>query len=93
MKSYEDYPGENGSKARDYYTMLEDSPNPPNPSAGTIKANQYRINFDLEVVEKSRNRQVRYENGWVNNNFMQNRFAKVMMTYHKRNSAYIYNQS
>ena len=92
MKSYEGYQLAGGLKGKDYYTMLEDSPNPPNPSVGTIKADQTRINFDLEVTEKSHH--VRnYEKNWLTNQMMQNRFAKVMMTYHKRNGAFIYNQS
>jgi len=66
MKSYEGYPSENGSKDKDYYTMLEESPNPPNPSVGTIKADQTRINFDLEVTEKSQ-WMARYEKNWLNN--------------------------
>ena len=51
MKTYEGYPtSKNSSSKKDYYTALEESPCPPNPSVGTIKADQSRINFDLEVT-------------------------------------------
>lgn len=36
-----------------YYNVLEESPIPPNPSVGTIKADQSRISFDMDVTEKS----------------------------------------
>ena len=56
MKTYEDYPvNENapdGNK-KDYYTALTEAPNPPNSSVGTIKADQTRITFDLDVTSKS----------------------------------------
>ena len=39
----------------DYYQTLEESPCPPNPSIGTIKADQSRITFDLDVTLKSKN--------------------------------------
>ena len=53
LKTYTGYQvGQGSSNTKDYYTALEDSPNPPNPSVGTIKADQSRINFDLEVTEK-----------------------------------------
>ena len=53
MKTYVGYSGMEGSSGKkDYYTALEDSPCPPNPSVGTIKADQSRINFDLEVTDK-----------------------------------------
>jgi len=39
MKSYTNYPSRtNQEKGSDYYQALEDSPCPPNPSVGTIKA-------------------------------------------------------
>ena len=69
MKTYEGYMMENGMKGKDYYTMLEDSPNPPNPSVGTIKADQTRINFDLEVTEKS-HKVEKYEKNWLTNQMM-----------------------
>ena len=56
MKSYEDYPIDNssaGNKKKDYYTALAESPHPPNSSVGTIKADQTRIAFDLDVTAKS----------------------------------------
>lgn len=48
MKTYAGY-----QNKKDYYTALEESPCPPNPSIGTIKADQTRIAFDLEYTEKS----------------------------------------
>ena len=54
MKTYEGYPtSKNSSSKKDYYTALEESPCPPNPSVGTIKADQSRINFDLDVTAKN----------------------------------------
>ena len=32
-------------------SLNEDTANPPNPSAGIIKADQFRINFDLRVID------------------------------------------
>ena len=62
MKSYEDYPLDaaagaaatsSGNQKKDYYTALAESPHPPNSSVGTIKADQTRIAFDLDVTAKS----------------------------------------
>ena len=50
MDSYAEYPSGVNGKTKDYYTALEESPNPPNPSVGTIKADQTRIHFDLDVT-------------------------------------------
>lgn len=56
MKSCTDYPNRhNPAKGKDYYQSLEDSPTPPNPSVGTIKADQTRISFDLDVTIQSKN--------------------------------------
>ena len=56
MRSYTNYPSRtNSERGSDYYVALEESPCPPNPSVGTIKADQTRITFDLEVTEKSKN--------------------------------------
>ena len=35
---------------KDYYTVLKESPCPPNPSVGAIKVDQKRIYFDLNVT-------------------------------------------
>ena len=59
IKSYGGYASMNsqgqpsGQKPKDYFTALEDAPNPPNTSVGTIKADQSRIKFDLEVLKKT----------------------------------------
>ena len=51
QRTYEGYSAnKNSSAKKDYYTALEESPCPPNPSVGTIKADQTRINFDLDVT-------------------------------------------
>lgn len=52
MKTYSDY-NMPGTKTQDYYNLLEESPCAPNPSTGTIKADQTRINFDLDVTKQS----------------------------------------
>ena len=75
-----------------YYAALSFAPTPPNPSVGTIKADQGRIHFDLDVTKKKWVIIDRYQ-GVVRENKMQDRFADVMITYHKRNGAFIYNQS
>lgn len=90
IKTYSDY-STTGGKTSDYYTLLEESPCAPNPSTGTIKADQTRIHFDLEVTKLS-HKALKYKE-FINQNTMQRRFASVMMAYHKRNGAYIYNQS
>ena len=51
MKTYDGYV--TGNDTKNYYSILEESPIPPNPSVGTIKADQTRISFDLEVTGKS----------------------------------------
>ena len=71
-----------------YYQSLEDSPCPPNPSVGTIKADQSRISFDLKVTIQSKN--VRMAEA-VTKEQMQKRFSQVMKAYHKRNGAFVYN--
>ena len=38
MESYDKYSSSVFGKVKDYYTALEESPNPPNPSVATIKA-------------------------------------------------------
>ena len=84
--SYKGYPG--GS----YYEMLEKTPCTPNPSVSTIRADQPRIFFDLNTPKLSHNchaDQAKY----LNQKQMQRRFADVMISYHKRNQAFIYNQS
>ena len=57
---------------------------------GTIKADQARITFDIDITKKSRN--VRMPDT-LTKEVMQKRFAQVMMAYHKRNGAFVYNQS
>lgn len=84
-------------KPKDYFTALEESPNPPNTSVGTIKADQTRIKFDLDVLKKTNNykntyRELKIEDRKLQQ-LMQKRFASLMTTYHKRNGASTYNQS
>ena len=91
MKSYQNYPSRtNPERGTDYYLSLEDAPCPPNSSVGTIKADQSRITFDLEVTKLSKNVRMPEQ---LTKEAMQKRFAQVMMAYHKRNGAYVYNQS
>ena len=91
MRSYTNYTSSADSERRsDYYEALEESLCPPNPSVGTIKADQSRITFDLEVTEKSKNVRMKEH---LTNGFMQRKFAQVMMAYHKRNGAFVNNQS
>ena len=51
MESYSRYPTGVKGKYINYYTALEKSPNPPNPSVSKIMEDQFRINFDLEVTK------------------------------------------
>jgi hypothetical protein len=67
---------------------LEASPTPPNSSVGTIKADQGRINFDLDVTKLKK---VAQRGQILAQSSMQKRFSDVMITYHKRNGAFIYN--
>lgn len=97
MKSYEGYPtSEHTLSKKDYYSALEESPCPPNTSVGTIKADQSRIFFDTEVIKQSHKREkynLDMQDDAALQTNLQKRFAEVMMTYHKRNGAFIYNQS
>lgn len=52
IKTYAGYQSQS-SNQKDYYTALAESPCPPNPSVGTIRADQTRITFDLDVTEKN----------------------------------------
>ena len=67
MKSYDGYKvtTKNGNfstttKTKDYFTVLEESPNTPNFSTGTIKADTPRLKFDLEAVKKTSAYQQKY---------------------------------
>ncbi len=102
MKSYQGYAfestqGKPSGKPKDYFAALEESLNPPNTSVGTIKADQTRIKFDLEVLKKTNDYQKSYKELKIGDKqlqqMMQKRFASVMTTYHKRNGASTYNQS
>jgi len=73
----------------DYYEALHNSPTPPNSSVGTIKADQTRIKFDLEVTKEKK--MVKTMDLQLRQRPMQDKFANVMITYHKRNGAFIYN--
>ena len=84
MKSYEDYQVDSAASGgytmkKDYYTALEESPNPPNSSVGTIKADQSRINFDLDVTAKSSHfKTIGVSSTYLNQPMMQKKFANVM---------------
>lgn len=97
MKSYEGYPtSEQTQSKKDYYSALEESPCPPNTSVGTIKADQSRIFFDTDVIKQSykwEKYNLKMQDDEKIQTNLQKRFAEVMMTYHKRNGAFIYNQS
>ena len=89
-KSYQDYQVD-GLHNKDYYDALKESPDPPNSSFATILADQPRISFDVTVTEKRHHlKQIALIN---HQSHMQSKFANVMKTYHKRNGAFIYNQS
>jgi len=68
QRSYDGYLASSGS--RDYYTALVKSPCPPNPSVGTIKADQGRIRFDLEVLQKKEDERLKLQ--FEGNTDMQN---------------------
>ena len=94
MKSYNGYSEGTREKTQDYYSALEASPITPNPSVGTIKADQTRINFDMEVIKQNHKAKRSIKLGHkLNQSKMQEKFKNVMITYHKRNGAFIYNQS
>ena len=55
MESYSSYAAEELSTSNtDYYSALMKAPIPPNPSVGTIRADQGRISFDLEVTKSKK---------------------------------------
>ena len=66
------------SKKKDYYTALSESPNPPNSSVGTIKADQSRINFDLDVIGKSHHLSRMGGTEYLSQPMMQKKFSTVM---------------
>lgn len=77
----------------DYYTALQNSPIYPNNSISTIRADQDRIKFDLEVTKQRDNIKMLELGRNVTTKSMQKRFAEVMINYTKRNGAFVYNQS
>lgn len=95
QQTYEDYKDGASERRLDYYSALERSPCPPNPSVGTIKADQPRMNFDTDVTMMKNGIKEKFR-GFSNAKIqamMQKKMAKVLISYHKRNGAFVYSQS